>query len=128
LSPITHKTNISGNIITIKLQLKLVDSDDPISTNNCLFVITEKKPTSKLVLEKYINSQEKIHENFIHENFIDEGLNNFIVWYSGKEINKNELSLNENNTDMTTNTENKKLNGGFVKKFYQHGRYQDGRI
>lgn len=27
-------------------------------------------------LEKYINSQQKMHENFIHENFIDDGLNN----------------------------------------------------
>jgi hypothetical protein len=60
LSPLTHTTGINGNIITIKLELRLVDSDDPINTNSCLFVITEKKPTSKLVLEKYINSNEVV--------------------------------------------------------------------
>ena len=60
LSPLSYITSITGNKMKIKVQLRLVDSDDAIITNSCCFVITEKKPTSKLILEKYINSNEVI--------------------------------------------------------------------
>jgi hypothetical protein len=60
LSPICHKTAIIGNIVTIVVQIKLIDSDDSLTTDKCIFVITEKKPTSKLVLTKYITTDEVI--------------------------------------------------------------------
>ena len=60
LSPINHKTNKTGNFINIKVQLKLIDSDNIISTNKCVFIITEKKPSSKLVLTDYITPDEVV--------------------------------------------------------------------
>ena len=60
LSPINHKTNITGNFINIKVQLKLIDSDNIISTDKCVFIITEKKPSSKLVLTDYITPDEVV--------------------------------------------------------------------
>jgi len=60
LSPINHKTSIFGNVVTIKVQLRAIDSDDSILTDKCVFIITEKKPTSKLVLTKYITPADVI--------------------------------------------------------------------
>ena len=42
LSPINHKTSILGNRVFIKVQLRLIDSDDSIETDKCIFIITEE--------------------------------------------------------------------------------------
>jgi len=60
LSPIIHKTNIRGSNINICVEIKLVDSDDYIQTDNCIFIITEKKPSSKLILTDYITPNDVI--------------------------------------------------------------------
>ncbi len=58
LSPINHKTNIQGTDVTISVQIKLIDSDDSLVTDKCVFIITEKKPTSRLVLSRYLNEND----------------------------------------------------------------------
>ena len=112
LSPITHKTAISGNIITIKVQLKLIDSDDAITTNNCLFIITEKKPTSKLVLERYITREdvEGITSNlYINPNQLSLILNNYQTNNYGKWTSNNSnayINYDIGNVGIGVSTEN----------------------
>ena len=58
LSPLSHKTSIFGKNISIKVQMRLVDSDDSIYTDKCVFIITEKKPSSRLILSSYLNESD----------------------------------------------------------------------
>ena len=95
LSPINHKTNIIGNIVTIKVQLKLIDSDDNINTDKCIFIITEKKPTSKLVLTKYINADEVV--NITSNLYINPlQLNQILKDYQTNEYGKWYCNINNN--------------------------------
>jgi hypothetical protein len=87
LSPINHKTNIIGNIVTIKVQIKLIDSDDSLITDKCIFVITEKKPTSKLVLTKYITTDDVINITsniYVSSNQLNKVLDNYQTNNYGK--------------------------------------------
>jgi len=58
LSPLSHKTSIFGKNIKITVQMRLVDSDDSIYTDKCVFIITEKKPSSRLILSTYLNESD----------------------------------------------------------------------
>jgi len=58
LSPLNYKTEIQGTDVTITVQIKLIDSDDSLVTDKCVFIITEKKPTSRLVLSRYLSENE----------------------------------------------------------------------
>ena len=58
LSPLNHKTNIQGSNVSITVQIKLVDSDNSIITDKCIFIITEKKPSPMLYLNNNINEND----------------------------------------------------------------------
>jgi len=58
LSPINHKTAIKGINVSINVQIKLIDSDDSLITDKCIFIITEKKPSSMLYFTSYINEKD----------------------------------------------------------------------
>ena len=115
LSPINHKTAILGNIITIKVEIRLLDSDDNLTTNSCLFVITEKKPSSKLILEKYITPNDVIditsnlyinptQLNFILKNY---QTNDYGKWLSN--INTNTINYNLGNVGIGVSETSYKL-------------------
>ena len=90
LSPLSHKTNIYGKNITIKVQMRLVDSDDSIYTDKCVFIITEKKPSSRLILSSYLNESDiprltsnlYINSNQLSNVLINYQTNNFGKWTS----------------------------------------------
>ncbi len=88
LSPINHKTNIQGTDVTISVQIKLIDSDDSLVTDKCVFIITEKKPSSMLYFTNYINKSDipKLTSNLYvsHDKFAktlqDYQTNNYGKW------------------------------------------------
>ena len=90
LSPLSHKTNIFGKNITIKVQMRLVDSDDSIYTDKCVFIITEKKPSSRLILSTYLNESDiprltsnlYINSNQLSNVLINYQTNDFGKWTS----------------------------------------------
>ena len=97
LSPINHKTNMEGQKITITLQLRQFDSDtdDVIQTNSCLFVITEKKPSAKLILSTYVLESDipKLTSNiYISSNQIT----NILTPYFTSNILNNQKFINSN--------------------------------
>ena len=96
LSPLSHKTNIFGKNITIKVQMRLVDSDDSIYTDKCVFIITEKKPSSRLILSSYLNEGDipRLTSNlYINSNQLSNVLKNYqtndIGKWTSNIINKN---------------------------------------
>ena len=115
LSPICHKTDMTGNLITIKVQIKLIDSDDSLTTNSCVFIITEKKPTSKLRLTKYIDEKEvvEITSNLyikpieLSTILNDYQTNDYGKWISN--INTNSISYNLGNIGIGVINPNYKL-------------------
>ena len=80
LSPLTHKTSILGKNITIKVQIRLVDSDDSIYTDKCVFIITEKKPSSRLIFSSYLNESDipRVTSNlYLNSNQLSNVLKNY---------------------------------------------------
>jgi len=80
LSPLSHKTSLAGKNITIRVQLKSVDSDDSIITDKCVFIITEKKPSSRLIFSSYLNESDipRVTSNlYINSNQLSNVLKNY---------------------------------------------------
>jgi len=100
LSPINHKTSMEGQQITITLQLRQydTDTDDVIQTNSCLFVITEKKPTAKLLFSSYVLEEDipKLTSNiYISSNQIT----NILIPYFTSNSLSNQRFINSNSID-----------------------------
>ncbi len=113
LSPIYHKTSISGSIITVTVQIRLVDANDSIDTNSCLFTITEKKPSSKLKLSNYLNFSDipTIYSNVIKWNTSPNNENNIYYSVGNVGIGKSNPSFNLDVNGDINFSSSLKLNG-----------------
>ena len=112
----------------------MIDSDDTITTDKCLFVITEKKPSSKLVLTPYINSNgvieitSNLYVNPTQLSTILEGYetNNYGKW----NCNASSIYFTEGNVGIGTNNPRIKLHvyGNIVSTGYISSAYSDIRL
>ena len=110
LSPLNYKTSMEGTNITITIQLRQLDSDDSIITNSCLFIITEKKPSSKLIFSSYLNETDipRLTSNtYISSNQLTNILSSYQTDFYGKwnKLNNN-VFYNDGNVGIGQNMTN----------------------
>jgi len=131
LSPISIKTNITGKNILIRLQLRLIDSDDYIYTDKCVFIITEKKARENLIFTNYINDRDiprltsnlYISPSQLASNLLSYQTNDYGKWTSN--INNSSIFYNNGNVGIGTIAPNDKLhvagniitNGSVISSF-----------
>jgi len=131
LSPLSHKTSIFGKNITIRVQMRLVDSDDSIYTDKCVFIITEKKPSSRLIFSSYLNESDipRLTSNlYLNSNQLSNVLKNYQTNEFGKwtsnVVNKNIYYESSGNVGIGRSNPSYKLdvNGTFnCQELYRNG-------
>ena len=134
LSPIYYKTALAGSIITITVQLRQIDSDDSIDTPSCLFIITEKKPSSKLIFSSYLNESDipRVTSNmYISSNQLTNILTLYQNYSNGAwgKLNNN-IFYNDGNIGIGINNPAEKLhvNGNIIANGFITSAFSDIRL
>jgi len=111
--------------------MRLVDSDDSIYTDKCVFIITEKKPSSRLIFSSYLNESDipRLTSNlYLNSNQLSNVLKNYQTNEFGKwtsnVANKNIYYESSGNVGIGRSNPSYKLdvNGTFnCQELYRNG-------